>query len=284
MANTTIGIIGSGTMGGGIAQMFAEKGFKVLLWDADENCLNKGIENIQKRLSKSVEKENMTKEASEKIISLIAKANSLEDFSEANIVIEAIIENREIKTRLYNDIEKVVSNETIIGSNTSSISIEELATNLQNPERFLGVHFFNPPTKLDLVEIISHPALEKDTKQKVIKLLAECGKTTVSVKDSPGFIVNRLLLPLINEAAKLVDEDVAAVEEIDIAMRLGTLHPAGPLQVADLIGLDICKDILEKLVEKTGRADYAPAESIKTRVAAGKLGRKTGEGFYGYQK
>ena len=282
MNKEIVGIIGAGTMGGGIAQMFAENGFKTLLWDVNADFTNKGIEKIQKRLNKSVETGKLAKERAEEILSKINKATDLSEFNETDLVIEAIIEDYDVKVELYKKLEKIVGAETIIGSNTSSLSISDLSGNLNTPERFLGIHFFNPPTKLELVEVIATSSLSPQVSQKVNDILTRCGKSAVKVNDSPGFIVNRLLLPFINEAAKLLDSGVAKAEDIDTAMRLGTLHPAGPLQVADLIGLDICKDILEKLAESLHQENYKPAKSIVDLVKAGKLGRKTGEGFHVY--
>ncbi len=282
MNKEIVGIIGAGTMGGGIAQMFAENGFKTLLWDVNADFTNKGIEKIQKRLNKSVETGKLAKERAEDILSKINKATDLNEFNETDLVIEAIIEDYDVKVELYKKLEKIVGAETIIGSNTSSLSISDLSGNLNTPERFLGIHFFNPPTKLELVEVIATSSLSPQVSQKVNDILTRCGKSAVKVNDSPGFIVNRLLLPFINEAAKLLDSGVAKAEDIDTAMRLGTLHPAGPLQVADLIGLDICKDILEKLAESLQQENYKPAKSIVDLVKAGKLGRKTGEGFHVY--
>ncbi|MDD4181753.1 MAG: 3-hydroxyacyl-CoA dehydrogenase family protein [Victivallaceae bacterium] len=282
MNKEIVGIIGAGTMGGGIAQMFAENGFKTLLWDVNADFTNKGIEKIQKRLNKSVETGKLAKERAEDISSKINKATDLSEFNETDLVIEAIIEDYDVKVELYKKLEKIVGAETIIGSNTSSLSISDLSGNLNTPERFLGIHFFNPPTKLELVEVIATSSLSPQVSQKVNDILTRCGKSAVKVNDSPGFIVNRLLLPFINEAAKLLDSGVAKAEDIDTAMRLGTLHPAGPLQVADLIGLDICKDILEKLAESLHQENYKPAKSIVDLVKAGKLGRKTGEGFHVY--
>jgi len=252
------------------------------LWDINDDFIAQGIGKIRKRLNKSVEKGKLTQEESESILNRTNKASSLTDFETADLVIEAVIEDSGAKAEIYKELERIVRVEAVIGTNTSSLSLTELSKNLIHPERFLGVHFFNPPTKLELVELITTPKLSPEVNKKICNILAECGKTAVSVKDSPGFIVNRLLLPFINEAAKLLDSGAANAEDIDTAMRLGTLHPAGPLQVADLIGLDICKDILEKLAESLKRPDYKPAKSIIDLVEAGKLGRKTGEGFYGY--
>ncbi len=282
MKDQIIGVIGTGVMGGGIAQMFAEKGFQTLIWDATEEFTAKGYGNIKKRLEKSVEKGKLPAQEADAIIGRIKPVKELEELAPAGLVIEAIIEDFESKKQLFARLEKCLSANTAIGTNTSSLSITELAQTLSRPERFMGIHFFNPPTKLELVELISIPGLNPDILQKVKEILSGCEKTVVTVKDSPGFIVNRLLLPFINEAAKLVSEGVASPEEIDTAMCTGALHPAGPLQVADLIGLDVCKNILETLSKSLGDPFYKPAQSMTELVEAGKLGRKTGQGFYKY--
>jgi 3-hydroxybutyryl-CoA dehydrogenase len=282
MNKEIIGVIGAGTMGGGIAQMFAKNGFKTLLWDVNDTFIDNGIEKIRKRVNKSVEKGKLTDEAAKNILNLINKVADLKEFAVADLVIEAVIEDFDVKTELYRKLEKIIAPQTIIGTNTSSLSVTDLSQNLAVSGRFLGTHFFNPPTKLELVEVITTPDLNPVVMQRVSDILTRCGKSAVTVKDSPGFIVNRLLLPFINEAAKLVDAGVAKPEDIDTAMHLGTLHPAGPLQVADLIGLDICIDILEKLAESLNEPNYNPAKSMTNLVKAGKLGRKTGQGFYTY--
>lgn len=282
MHKEIIAVVGAGTMGSGIAQMFAENGFQTRLWDVNPDFTTMGISNIRKRLNKSVEKGTLSKETAEKTLSRLTPADDLNAFANADLVLEAIVENAEIKTALYKKLEAIVRPNAIIATNTSSLSILELSLQLSHPERFLGMHFFNPPTKLELVEVIVPSELPTQTITFVNELLSRCGKQPVTVKDSPGFIVNRLLLPFINEAAKLLDEGVASPEDIDTAMRLGTLHPAGPLQVADLIGLDICRDILEKLAETLNEPHYRPARSLVSLVEAGKLGRKTKQGFYSY--
>ncbi len=282
MNNPIIGVAGSGVMGGGIAQMLAEHGFRVVLWDVEKEWAQNGLGKIRKRLSGSVEKGKLAPERAAEIVSLIAVADGVESLAPVGLVIEAIVENPEIKKEFYARLEAVISPEAIIGTNTSSLSVMTLAAGLVRPERFLGIHFFNPPTKLELVELILTPILRPEVKTRVNAILDACGKTVVEVRDSPGFIVNRLLLPLINEAAKLLDEGVATPEAIDTAMELGALYPAGPLKVADLVGLDVCKHILEVLQRSTGRADFAPAATINQLVAAGRLGRKSGAGFYQY--
>lgn len=282
MKNEIIGVIGAGVMGSGIAQMFAENGFQTLIWDINEEFTARGHENIRKRLAKSVEKGKLSAQDAEAITGRIKPVKELEELTPSSLVIEAVIEDFDSKKKIFSHLEKCLHPHTAIGTNASSLSITELAQTLSHPERFMGIHFFNPPTKLELVELISIPGLNPDILQKVKKILSSCKKTAVTVKDSPGFIVNRLLLPFINEAAKLVNGGVAGVEDIDTAMRLGALHSAGPLQVADLIGLDVCSNILETLSKSLNDPFYKPAKSMADLVEAGKLGRKTGQGFYKY--
>jgi 3-hydroxybutyryl-CoA dehydrogenase len=280
MSIDTIGIIGAGVMGGGIAQFFAERGARVLLWDADPNALWQGIGRVYERLKKSAEKNGQPEEQVQEIMSRLNGVEDLDAFRAADLVIEAIIEDASAKQALLARLGAVVSDSTIIGTNTSSLSVTELAAACPHPERFLGIHFFNPPTKLELVEVVPAPQTAPATVETVKGFLLEYGKTPVMVKDSPGFIVNRLLLLMINEAARMVDEGVATAADIDTAMRLGALHPAGPLAVADLIGLDTCEHILAVLHGELGESSYAPAAGITERVKAGKLGRKSGEGFF----
>ncbi len=278
----TIAVLGSGVMGGGIAQMFAEKGFCVLLWDVKPEFAEKGFAKIKGRLMKSAEKGKIDAGEAEAVISRIKLIADFQEIGEAGLVIEAVIENAEIKRDLYRSLEDAVSTDAIVGTNTSSLSVEELAEGWKNPSRFLGVHFFNPPTKLELVELIVSSKTFSDVAQTVKDILVKCGKTPVEVKDSPGFIVNRLLLPMINEAAKLLESGAADAPSIDAAMKLGALHPVGPLELADLIGLDVCKKILDKMAEALDDPFYKSASAINDRVAAGKLGRKSGAGFYEY--
>lgn len=277
-----VGVLGSGIMGGGIAQMFAENDFEVLLWDVEHDFAVKGMAGIEKRLRKSLEKGGIDAGAFSRITGHLRIADSLEALGGAQLIIEAVIEDFEVKSNLYKQLEQVISADTVVGTNTSSLSVNELAAAWRDPSRFLGVHFFNPPTKLELVEMIMTGRESETAVAAVRTVLDKCRKTPVQVKDSPGFIVNRLLLPMINEAAKLVDEGVASVEDIDTAMNLGALHPAGPLKVADLIGLDVCMKILDGMAVSLDNPFYRPAPAIAGRVRAGKLGRKSGAGFYNY--
>ena len=278
----TIGVLGSGVMGGGIAQMFAEKDFNVLLWDVEPSMAASGFEKIKTRLMKSAEKGKIDISVAEAVIGRIRPVASLREIAEAGLLIEAVVENINVKAELYRSLEKIISPDAIVGTNTSSLSVEALSENWQHPERFMGIHFFNPPTKLELVELIQARKTSAAAVGKVKEVLEKCSKTTVDVKDSPGFIVNRLLLPMINEAARLLDSGVAEASAIDTAMRLGSLHPAGPLELADLIGLDVCQKILESMALSLKNSFYEPAKAITERVAAGNLGRKSGSGFYKY--
>jgi 3-hydroxybutyryl-CoA dehydrogenase len=282
MERTVIGVAGSGVMGGGIAQMFAEQGFQTLVWDLSEEQAAKGVAAIRKRLDSGVAKGKLAAGEAAVILGRIRPVAALEELAPAALVIEAVVEQAEVKRDLYRRIEAAVPAQAVIGTNTSSLGVTDLARTLARPERFMGIHFFNPPTKLELVELVATELLAPEALAFVRGLLARCGKSPVTVRDSPGFIVNRLLLPLINEAARLVDEGVASPAEIDQAMRLGALHPAGPLQVADLIGLDVCRQILETLSRSLDNPFYSPARSLVERVEAGQLGRKTGQGYYTY--
>ena len=269
-------------MGGGIAQFFAEQGKDVLLWDVSREILGKGRGAIASRLKKSAEKGKITTDEADKIIQAIRPVENLADLQSADLVIEAVVENLEVKKEIFSRLNYICGQDCIVGTNASSLSVNEVGSVYGRPENFLGIHFFNPPTKLELVEIIPATATSPAVVETVMDLLTRCGKTPVLVKDCPGFIVNRLLLLQINEAARMADEKVATPADIDTAMRLGAMHPVGPLAVADLIGLDTCLNILRILKGKTGLAAYTPSRGLEALVAAGKLGRKTGEGFFKY--
>ena len=277
-----IGIVGSGVMGGGIAQLFAERGYDVAVWDVTAELLDKGLGTIAKRLAKSAEKGSLTPEQAAAISGRITKAATLSEFKGADLVIEAVTEDLKIKREIFRELENSVSGAAVLATNTSSLSVRAISDGLKNPARMMGIHFFNPPTKLELVEVVPLKETRPEVLNGVIEFLRACGKTPVTVKDSPGYIVNRLLLLLINEAANMVDEGVASAQDIDTAMRLGALHPAGPLAVADLIGLDTCKKILDVLYAETGKSAYRPAAAISGQVAEGRLGRKTNKGFFAY--
>jgi 3-hydroxybutyryl-CoA dehydrogenase len=276
----TIGIVGAGIMGSGIAQMFAEQGRSVFLWDADPDRLEAGLSGIRARLQRSAEKGNKPPQIVDAVLDRIAGVNCVDELADVDLALEAVTENLQIKQEVLAELSATVREWVILATNTSSLSIEELSTAVRVPGRFLGMHFFNPPTKLELVELVPASGTSETALETARGLLKSCGKTSVTVRDTPGFIVNRLLLILINEAARMLDEGVATADDIDAAMRLGALHPIGPLGLADLIGLDTCEVILNELRDKLGSGTYAPAHSLQQRVGDGRLGRKTGEGFF----
>ena len=278
-----IGVVGAGVMGSGIAQMFAEQGRTVLLWDVDSARLEHGLEQIRVRLKRSVEKGKKTAVEVDRIFGCITPATALHSFGQVQLAVEAVTENLKIKQQVLAELSAAIPGSATAASNTSSLSIEELSGSVTGPERFLGLHFFNPPTRLELVEVVPAAQTSPEVLRKAREILCACGKTPVTVKDTPGFIVNRLLLLMINEAARMLDEGVAAAEDIDAAMRLGALHPVGPLALADLIGLDTCTSILNVLHNKLQESSYEPARSLQSRVAEGRLGRKSGRGFFAEQ-
>ena len=275
-----IGIAGAGLMGGGIAQFFAEQGRTVSLWDAAPGAVQRALAAIRARLEASAAKGRLPACEVAPVLGRIAAARELGDLAGCQLAVEAISEELRAKRRLLASLSAVVAPPAPIGTNTSSLSVRALARSVRGPERFLGMHFFNPPTRLQLVELVPVPVTSGQTLRRVKELLEACGKHPVTVRDSPGFIVNRLLLLMIAEAARMVDQGVASPEDIDTAMRLGALHPAGPLAVADLIGLDTCRSILASLRRGLGNPAFQAARGLSRRVAAGKLGRKSGEGFF----
>lgn len=282
MEINTIAVIGAGMMGGGIAQFFAEVGYPVLINDMSAELLDSGIGAIRGRLKKSAAKGKIPSTRADDVMSRIVPADSLAAVSEADLIVEAIVEDMAVKQSLFAELSLHVGRDAVLATNTSSLSVTEMSSAVTRPERFLGIHFFNPPTKLELIEVVPTPLTSGRALDAICAMLTACGKTPVRVKDSPGFIVNRLLLLLINEAAKMIDEGVATAEDIDTAMQLAALHPAGPLAVADLIGLDTVGKILDTLGRRMDAGKYAPADAITNAVAHGRLGRKSGKGFYDY--
>ena len=280
----SLAIIGAGTMGVGIAQVFLQAGFKVLLLDIDPNILKEAEKRIEDIYSLLVEKEKISPGDRDAYLSNLKPATDLEILKDIPLIVEAVKEDLQIKKRLLVKVEEVVPEYSIITSNTSSFSINRLASGLKKPGRFMGLHFFNPAPLLPLVEVIMGEKTLKKVKDKIIGLLKSIDLEPVEVKDSPGFIVNRLLIPYINKAVDLLSEAVASRDDIDKAMRLGANHPMGPLELADHIGLDICLNIMENFYEDSGNSGYRPSDLLKKMVSSGKLGEKTGEGFYNYYK
>jgi 3-hydroxybutyryl-CoA dehydrogenase len=278
----TIGIVGAGTMGGGIAQVAATSGLEVLVHDVGQEFLDRGLKTIDRSVSKLIEKGKITEDKG-KILGRIKTTTSLDDFKAVDFVVEAVFEDFEIKKKVLVALDKVLAPEVILTSNTSSISITRLAALTSRPAKFMGMHFMNPVPLMTLVELIKGMATSPETFV-VVKALAEkMGKVPVEANDYPGFIANRILMPMINEAVCALMEGVGSVEAIDTVMKLGMNHPMGPLALADLIGLDVCLYIMEVLYEGFKDSKYRPCPLLKKYVDAGYLGRKSGRGFYDYQ-
>ncbi|MDQ3706862.1 MAG: 3-hydroxybutyryl-CoA dehydrogenase [Chloroflexota bacterium] len=277
-----VGVLGAGTMGNGIVQVFAASGFEVLMRDVGQVPLERGLSAIQKSLGKFVEKGKLSAEESEAALSRISTTTELGDLASCDLIVEAIFENFEAKSAAFVELDGLLPTESILASNTSSIDITRLAAATKRPDRFIGMHFFNPVPLMSLVEIIRGLATSEETYQGVRELAVRLGKTPVEVKDYPGFVSNRILMPMINEAVFALFEGVATKEDIDTVMKLGMNHPMGPLTLADFIGLDVCLDILHVLHDGFKDPKYRPCPLLVKMVQAGKLGRKTGEGFYKY--
>jgi|SRR5688500_4655245 len=277
-----VGIVGGGTMGNGIAQVFATSGYKVMLRDMGQTQLDRATGSIQKSLGKFVEKGKMTAEESEAAFGRIATTTEIGDLANCDLVIEAIFENFDAKAAVFKELDALLGPHAILASNTSSIDITKLAAVTGRPDRFIGMHFFNPVPLMALVEVIRGLATSDETYEAIRDLAEKLGKTPVEVRDYPGFVSNRVLMPMINEAVFALYEGVASKEDIDTVMKLGMNHPMGPLTLADFIGLDVCLDILHVLYEGFKDPKYRPCPLLVKMVQAGRLGRKTGEGFYKY--
>jgi 3-hydroxybutyryl-CoA dehydrogenase len=278
-----IGIVGAGTMGSGIAQVAADAGFQVIMQDIHESFVQNGLETINKNLQRAVLKGKMKEERAQVILGRIHGTVNLQALSEADIVIEAIIEKMEVKKDLYKKLDVICQTSTIFASNTSGLSITEIAGFTKRPDKVLGMHFFNPATVMKLVEIIKGPSTSEESIQ-IISSLAECfGKKSILVNDAPLFVVNRILVSMLNEAIFVLYEGTTSAEDIDQAMMLGANHPLGPLALADLIGLDTLLYVIETLYTETADSKYRPCPLLKKLVRAGHLGKKSGKGFYSYQ-
>ena len=277
-----IGVVGAGTMGRGIAQVCAASGFDVVMSDVSADAVAAGLASIEKQLARAVEKERMSAAEKDALLSRIETATGIEAMAGVDVCIEAATENPDVKLDLFRALESVCREDTILASNTSSISLTKIAGACTRPERVIGMHFFNPVPLMKLVEVIR--ALQtSDTTFEAARALADrLGKTAIAVADSPGFVVNRMLVPMINEAVYALSEGLASAEEIDLAMQLGLSHPIGPLRLADLIGINVCLDVMDVMYRDFSDSKYRPCPLLRKMVDAGRLGRKSGRGFYEY--
>ena len=275
-------VIGTGTMGAGVVQAFAQANIPVVMKSRTQASLDKAVGKISKSLAKLVEKGKIEQAYMDATMANISTTTEYADFADADLVIEAASEDMNLKKEVFAELAKICKPETIFATNTSSLSITEIAAITDRPTQFIGMHFFNPAPVMKLVEVIKGQMTSEETSNKIFELATAIGKTPVMVEEAPGFVVNRILVPMINEAVGIYAEGIASVEDIDSAMKLGANHPMGPLALGDLIGLDVCLAIMEVLYNEFADSKYRPHPLLKKMVRAGQLGRKSGQGFYKY--
>ncbi len=276
-------VIGAGTMGSGIVQVFAEAGCQVIMRDIKDEFILRGLKSIEKNLNKSFEKGKITEERKNEILGNVTITTDMDMVKDADLVVEAAVENMELKKKIFAELDKLCKPECILATNTSSLSITDVASATMRPDKVIGMHFFNPVPVMKLIEVIKGIVTSEETKEKIIDTAKILGKEPVEVNEAPGFVVNRILIPMINEAIGILAEGVATAEEIDLAMKLGANHPIGPLALSDLVGNDVVLYIMNVLYTEFSDSKYRPHPLLKKMVRAGYLGRKTGKGFFSYK-